>query len=114
MTVSVVMEAKDLQRDTKRKPLDIYSLGKDKKSPSAVQLRIVYLWYKVQESISWEGANCQTNKQLKDEGVGFLTGVKEDQADSQHGAHCDEQHSSRAVAILCRKESGLWAFHVQI
>lgn len=58
------------------------------------------LWYEVQECISWEGPHCKTHKELQDEGVGLLTGVEEDEADTKHGAHCDDQHGHGAVAIL--------------
>lgn len=66
---------------------------------------VLYLWYEVQESISWEGSHCQAHKQLQDQRVRFLAGAEEDQADAEHGAHCDEQDSSRAVAIFCREEA---------
>lgn len=58
------------------------------------------LWYEVQECISWEGPHRKTHKQLQDEGVGLLTGVEKDQADTKHGAHCDDQDGHCTVAIL--------------
>lgn len=58
------------------------------------------LWYEVQECISWEGPHCKTHKQLQDEGVGLLTGVEKDEADTEHGAHCDDEDGHRTVAIL--------------
>lgn len=64
---------------------------------------VLYLWYEVQESISWECSHCQAHKQLQDKSVGLLTGVKKHQTNTQHGAHCDDQDSSCAVAVLCRK-----------
>lgn len=64
-----------------------------------------YLWYEVQERVSGERSHCEAHKQLQEEHVRFLAGAEEDQADAKHGAHGDEQHSSRAVAVLCRQES---------
>lgn len=63
MTVSVIMEAKDLQRRQRGKQLDIYSavnreylctcLALDSQLQRMVQwLCVLYLWYEVQECIS--------------------------------------------------------------
>lgn len=68
-------------------------------------LCVLYLWYEVQECISWESSYCQAHKQLQDERVGLLAGVEEDQADAEHGAERDEHNGSRAVAILCKEKS---------
>ena len=67
-------------------------------------LGILYLWYEVQESVSREGSHCEAHKKLEDKLVGLLTGVEEDQADTEHRAQRDEQYGSGAVAILCREE----------
>lgn len=97
--VGVVMEAKNLPQQQKKKY---------KERPMRWNMAeylwagcsVSYLWYEVQEGISWEGPHCKTHKQLQDEGVGLLAGVEKDQADAEHGAHSDDQDSHRAVAIL--------------
>lgn len=114
MTLSVIVEAKDLQRRQRGKQLDLYSrvnreylytcVAPESQLQRMVQwLCVLYLWYEVQECISWEGSHCQAHKELQDECVGLLAGVEEDQADTEHGAQRDEQDSSRAVAVLCRQ-----------
>lgn len=101
MTVGVIVKSEDLQRRQRGRKRIRHLLhsrpecGQD----GAVAL---YLWYEVQESVSWQSSHRKAHKQLQDECVGFLAGVEEDQADTKHGAHRDEQDSSRAVAILCR------------
>ncbi len=109
MTVSAIMEAEDLQRRQRRKQLAIEYLSTcvllDSQTQRMVQwLCVLYLWYEVQQCVSWEGSHCQAHKQLQDECIRFLAGVEEDQADAEHGAHSDEQDGSRAVAVFCRKE----------
>lgn len=123
MAVCVIMEPKDLQRRQRGKQLDTYSTVKtehlhtrmvlDSLLQRMVQwLCVLYLWYEVQEGISWEGSHCQAHKQLQDECVSFLAGVEEDQTDTEHGAHRDEQDSSRAVAVLCREETILFSARI--
>lgn len=106
MTESVIVEAKDLQRRRGGKQLDIYSTVNTEFLWRLMQMQrlcVLYLWYEVHEGISWEGSHGQAHKQLQDEGVGFLAGLEEDQADTEHGAHRDEQDGRRAVAVLCRE-----------
>lgn len=105
MTASVIVEAKDLQRRQRGRQLDIYSLyALDSQLQRMVRwLCVLYLWYEVQECVSREGSHRHAHKQLQDECVGLLAGVEEDQADTEHGAHRDEQDCSRAVAILCNE-----------
>lgn len=89
VTVSVIVEAEDLQRTHIGIQLDSYSkvnreylythVALDSQLQRMVQwLCVLYLWYEVQEGISWEGSHCQAHKQLQDECVGLLAGVEED------------------------------------
>lgn len=102
-TVSVVMEAKNLQRRV-RHLLHGHHMTPGCHSSRGWRCGSVYLWYEVQECVTREGPHRQTHKQLQDEGVGLLAGVEENQADTQHGAQCDEHDSRRAVTELCREE----------
>lgn len=71
------------------------------------------LWDEVQECISWEGPHSKTHKQLQDEGVGILTGVEKDQADTEHGTHGDDQDGHCTVAILWKDNVMELHSHIQ-